>query len=170
MPCSSRACRLENELIDGSLGTIFHFRWTLHFPVRHSRSSLPRGRSRNLILWRKLLQAICASRRHGNSFGFRRSEGFLIRHLGGCHGCDPNNQERRATHPRCEALHKCSSADRERVFMRASGRRCNRQTTKRLPGDRELRDSEWSQPSTNPTRPLTRPSPRRYAEKSFALA
>jgi hypothetical protein len=54
MPCSSRACRLENELTDGSLGTIFHSPTPPH-PLRYSRPALPNLRTRDLISRHHLL-------------------------------------------------------------------------------------------------------------------
>src|ERR1700733_14290908 len=107
MPCSSRACRLENELTDGSLGTIFHFPRPFHLAVRDSRSALPRGWARDFIPRHDLLEPVCALRLHGDSLWFLGRERPLIGHLGGCHGCDPDNEDRRATHAWCEALHIC---------------------------------------------------------------
>jgi hypothetical protein len=45
MPCSGRACRLEDELTNGSLGTIF----VSFSPPRHSPAALPFGRTGDRI-------------------------------------------------------------------------------------------------------------------------
>ena len=111
MPCSSRACRLENELTNGSLGTIFLFPPPFHL-MGYSRATLAKGWSRDFIPGNDLLQTVGALRIHGHSSWFRWSGRPLIRHLGGCTAChpksrDPNDQDRRLPHARCEALHIC---------------------------------------------------------------
>ena len=56
MPCSSRACRLENELTNGSLGTIFHFFCPFHLSsARNSLSTLANRRAGNLFPRRQFL-------------------------------------------------------------------------------------------------------------------
>src|ERR1700722_6798430 len=106
MPCSSRACRLENELTNGSLGTIFHFPHPFHFAsMRHSRSSVPCCRSCDFIPRGEFLEPVGALRLHRNSSWFLRRERSLVGHLGGCEGCDPKNEDHCATHTRREALH-----------------------------------------------------------------
>ena len=96
MPCSSRACRLENELTDGSLGTIFRLRERILSPAAsgsrrflyfhgHSGASLPHGGSSDFIPRHDLPQPVRAcGLRHLHASRFWRSRGPLVGHLGKC--------------------------------------------------------------------------------------
>jgi hypothetical protein len=128
MPCSSRACRLENELTNGSLGTIFHFTGS---PFWHARASLPWTRRGELLRRNNLPQMVLGQRR-GDSLRLWRGLRLLVGHLGECTGRDPKNKDRGAPHTKWEARHTRSSAVHPPVFTRASG--C----------------SEWLPPATAP--------------------
>ena len=78
--------------------------------MRNPCSALPHRRPRDFVPRHDLLQPIGPLRLHRNSPWFLRRERTLIGHLGRCNGCDPENQNRRATHAWCEALH---SVDRQ---------------------------------------------------------
>jgi hypothetical protein len=96
MPCSSRACRLENELTDGSLGTIFRLRERNLSPAAsgsrrflcfhgYSGASLPHGGSSDFIPRHELVQPVRAGGlRHPHASRFRGSRGPLVGNLGKC--------------------------------------------------------------------------------------
>src|ERR1035438_5531464 len=100
MPCSSRACRLENELTDGSLGTIFHFSG---LPLWQHRASLTWARRGDLICTHHLLQLVFGA---GLNSPSRLGRGLwpLVGHLGECTGRDRKNKDRGAPHTECEEL------------------------------------------------------------------
>jgi hypothetical protein len=112
MPCSSRACRLENELTNGSLGAIFHFTGS---PFGHARASLPWTRRGELLRRNNFPQMVLGEgRRH--SFRLGRGLRLLVGHLGECTGRDPKDKDPDAPHAECEARHTRPSAVPQSAF------------------------------------------------------
>ncbi len=154
MPCSSRACRLENELANGSLGTIFHFPRSLHLSSsRNPRSSLARRGRGTLIPRRQFPQTARALRLRRHAPGFRGRGWTLVGHLGERDGCDRESQDRRPAHGRCEALHNCGSADPQHAFTRAADTIRNRRAIRGSAADRGTDDPGWWRIDSHPICP-----------------
>jgi hypothetical protein len=166
MPCSSRACRLENELTDGSLGTIFRF-WPLS--LRQSRASLTRSRRGDLSRTHQFPQMVGGGWLSASS-RFGRSLWSLIGHLGECAGRDPKDKDPDAPHAECDARHTHPSAVPPPVFTRAAGTPRNKRPIKLTPAYTASGCSEWSPASRFPMLRQGVPFPPPRAGKSSAPA